>query len=109
MTSTHAACAAAIRKELKAAFPNEKFNVRARTASMMTAVDVYIGDYVETEQANSWGDKIDQSDVMKKANQIVSKYKYGHFDGMTDSYEYSNNRKDIPQVKYVSVRPFSRA
>ena len=32
---------------------------------------------------------------------ITSKYKLGHFDGMTDSYEYSNRRDDVPQVAYV--------
>ena len=33
---------------------------------------------------------------------ISGKYQYGHFDGMTDMYEYSNRRDDIPQSKYVS-------
>jgi predicted RNA methylase len=30
-------------------------------------------------------------------------YQYGHFDGMTDMYEYSNRSQDIPQTKYLSI------
>jgi hypothetical protein len=32
---------------------------------------------------------------------LINEYQYGHFDGMIDCYEYSNNRNDIPQVKFV--------
>lgn len=32
-----------------------------------------------------------------------SKYQSGHFDGMTDMYEYSNSRNDVPQTKYLFV------
>jgi hypothetical protein len=39
----------------------------------------------------------------KKIANELSKYQYGHFDGMTDSYEYSNSRSDIPQTKYMSI------
>lgn len=42
-------------------------------------------------------------EVMKMINEEFDKYQYGHFDGMTDMYEYSNSRKDIPQTKYLSV------
>lgn len=34
-----------------------------------------------------------------------SQFEYGHFDGMTDCYEYSNSRGDIPQTKYLFVNP----
>ena len=33
---------------------------------------------------------------------ITGAYQYGSFDGMTDSYNYTNRRSDIPQVKYVT-------
>jgi len=36
-----------------------------------------------------------------QVNKITKKYQYGHFDGMIDCYEYSNNREDIPQAKFV--------
>lgn len=31
------------------------------------------------------------------------KYKYGRFNGMTDGYDVTNSREDIPQVGYLSV------
>lgn len=34
---------------------------------------------------------------------FTAQYEYGHFDGMTDSYDYSNVRKDIPQVRFLFV------
>ena len=42
-------------------------------------------------------------ETMKKLNKNLSIYEYGHFDGMTDSYEYSNRRDDIPQTKYLHI------
>lgn len=86
--SHHAIAAKAMRAELKAAFPGVKFSVRARTASMMSAIDV------------AWTDG--PTDAAVKA--VASKYQYGHFDGMDDSYHMSNSRADLPaQVKYVQV------
>jgi len=33
---------------------------------------------------------------------LLDRYQYGHFDGMTDCYEYSNKRTDVErQAKYV--------
>jgi len=32
---------------------------------------------------------------------LIGSYEYGHFDGMTDCYEYSNSRADLPQVKFA--------
>lgn len=32
-----------------------------------------------------------------------SQFAYGSFDGMTDSYNMTNNRNDIPQAKFVQV------
>jgi hypothetical protein len=37
----------------------------------------------------------------KKVSEITDKYVMGDFDGMTDSYTYSNIRSDVPQVRYV--------
>jgi hypothetical protein len=33
--------------------------------------------------------------------EYISQFEVGHFDGMTDCYDYSNIRDDIPQVKFV--------
>lgn len=87
-TLTQAAQAAKlIRKDLKKAYPNTKFSVTSSNFSM--------GDSVRI----SWnlGPTID------KINAIVDKYQYGHFDGMTDSYEYSNC-KSFPQTKFVQTQ-----
>lgn len=39
-----------------------------------------------------------------EVDRIISKYQYGHFNGMEDMYESTNRRADIPQSKYVSGR-----
>ena len=85
-TSSHAATSAAIRTELKKAFPNTKFSVTSETFSMGNSVNI------------SWKDGA-TTDKVKK---ITSKYQYGHFNGMEDIYENTNDRNDIPQVKYVT-------
>jgi hypothetical protein len=36
---------------------------------------------------------------------MTDKYQYGHFNGMEDIYEYSNNNDAIPQTKYLFVEP----
>lgn len=70
-----------VKAELKKAFPKVKFSV----TSDYNCVRVY------------WTNGVTVSMV----NEITSKYKLGHFDGMTDSYDYSNRRDDVPQVDYV--------
>ena len=83
--STQAAAAKAIRKELKAAFPSIKFSIRSESFAGGDAVRI------------GWTD----GPTTDKVTDITRKYQYGHFDGMIDLYENSNNRDDIPQVKYV--------
>lgn len=85
-SSSHAATAAAIKAELKAAFPNIKFSVTSDSFSGGDATRI------------RWTDGPTVSEV----ENISAKYQYGHFDGMTDCYESSNSRDDIPQTKYVS-------
>lgn len=41
--------------------------------------------------------------TVAKVKESTAKYQYGHFDGMTDMYEHSNSREDIPQAKHVFV------
>lgn len=83
--SEKAQVATLIRKELKTAFPGIKFSVRSASDGYSSKVDI---DWIDGPTA-------------EKVNEIVSKYKQGHFDGMTDCYEFSNSRDDIPQVSYV--------
>lgn len=86
-TSSHAGAAAAIKVELKAAFPGIKFSVTSDSFSMGDSVHI------------GWTDGPTSNEV----ENISKKYQYGHFDGMTDMYESSNSRDDIPQSKYVSA------
>lgn len=55
------------------------------------------------------GDSVDISltdaTTVEKARAIAGAFQCGHFDGMTDSYEYSNKRDDVPaQVMFVNVQ-----
>ncbi len=86
--SDHAAAAKLIRAELKK--NGIKASVRASTASMTSSVNINLTDCVAP-----W--------VMKEIKLFCSKFQYGDFDGMTDSYNYSNNRDDLPQVRFVFV------
>ena len=85
--STHAAAAKAIRTELK------KNGIKAR----VTCDSYSMGSSVRVELENEapW--------TVKAITSFVNKFQYGHFNGMEDIYEYSNNREDIPQVKFVFV------
>lgn len=82
MKSRAALTASAIKKELKQLFPGVAFSVRSHNYS---SVRITWKDFVSADKITS----------------VVSKYEMGHFDGMTDSYEYTNRRDDIPQVQYV--------
>lgn len=85
--SSAANASAAIKEELKKAFPTIKFSVKSSNFSMGDSVDI------------SWTD----GPTSKEVDAITDKYQYGHFNGMEDIYENSNRREDIPQAKYVST------
>lgn len=88
MKTTQAQAAAMIRKELKK--NGIKAKVTSTSASMMTAVRVnLLEDYCPA--------------VVAKVEAFCNRFQYGHFDSMTDGYDYDNHRDDIPQVKYVTV------
>jgi len=84
-SSSHAGAAAAIKAELKTAFPGIKFSVTSDSFSMGNSVDI------------RWEDGPTDNEV----SDIACKYQYGHFNGMDDIYENTNSRTDIPQAKYV--------
>jgi hypothetical protein len=85
--SSQAAAAKAIREELKTKFPGIAFSVTSECFSGGNSVDI------------SWTD----GPTVDMVEKISKKYQYGHFDGMTDMYEHTNNHDDIPQAKYVQT------
>jgi len=89
MKSTVALTAQAIRKDLKAAYPQTKFSVRSQNYTGGDSIDV---EYTMTLN----GPK--ESDV--KA--LLSKYEDGHFDSMTDMYEYKTGRGELG-TKYLFI------
>ena len=85
--STHAAAAKAIRTQLKK--HGIKGRVTCSTYSMGDSVSVHV------KNVEPW--------AYKEIDTFCNQFQYGSFDGMQDLYEYTNNRDDIPQVKYVMV------
>jgi len=86
--TTHAAAAAMIRAELKKHGISAK--VTSEAYSMGTSIRVHI-----------------KQDLMpaarKEIESFAHRFQYGHFDGMTDSYEYNNRIDGLPQAKFVFV------
>lgn len=85
--STHAHAAKLIREYLKQ--EGIKGSVVAGKASMLTTVDICL------ENASPI--------TRHKVTEYAKQFQYGNFNGMNDTYESTNSRKDIPQVKYVTV------
>lgn len=86
--SEAARCAKLTRQILKANFPGVKFTVRSENYAGGNSVNVWYED----------GPKLED---VKKLTEY--RLQYGHFDGMTDMYEYSNTNEELPQVKYFFV------
>jgi len=86
--SRSANCATAIREELKKEFAGVKFSVKSSNFSGGDSVDI------------TW----ENGPIVQDVESITRKYQYGRFDGMTDMYEYSNTREDLPQSKYIQTR-----
>lgn len=42
--------------------------------------------------------------IVKELEREFAKYEYGYFNGMTDSYEYTNVRNDCPQTRFLFVK-----
>lgn len=82
-----AKAAAAIKAELKSI--GVKASCKSSNFSMGNSVRVTVYDQ--------------SPEMLNQINELCSKYQYGKFNGMDDSYDYTNTREDIPQAKYVSV------
>lgn len=81
--------ASIIKKELKAKYPGVKFSVRSESYTG--------GDSLRVKYA--------VNETTPKVNEIkalCAKYEAGHFDGMTDMYNYTN-RTSGPTVKYLFI------
>ena len=78
-----------IRRMLKSAFPGVKFSVRTEYGSMMDAVNI------------KWEDGPTQASV----DQMLSVFKDGRFDSMTDYYEYNPTEwtRTFGSAKYIST------
>lgn len=82
-----ALCAIEIRKILKKEFPETKFSVRSSNFAGGNAVNV---EYINGPTEDQIKEKIGH-------------FQYGHFNGMEDIYEYSNNIEGLPQTKWLSI------
>lgn len=87
MKSSQAQVAALIKKSLKA--HGIKCKVKSSSFSMGDSVDVTVWDQLPA--------------TMALIESEFAKYQYGKFNGMEDIYEYSNDREDIPQTKYLHI------
>ena len=88
MKTEAAKCGAEVRKYLKAL--GVSASVKSKNFSMGDSVDVRLTAIVDP-------------DTYALIKNDLRQYQYGHFDGMTDSYEHSNRIADIPQTKYLHV------
>jgi len=43
-------------------------------------------------------------DALKELKNYSTQFVYGKFDGMTDSYNFTNWREDVPQTKYLFIQ-----
>jgi len=84
--SEHAQAAAGIRKIIKAA------GLKAKVRS-----EIYSGG------SSVWASVVNPTkEEIESIEAATAKFQMGHFDGMTDMYEYSNSQ-DCPQVKFVFI------
>lgn len=81
--------AQAIRKDLKREYPNTVFTVKSKNYSGGDSVDV---SYVR----RLTGPK------KKDVEAMLAKYSGGHFDGMSDMYEYKSGAGDLT-TKYLFI------
>lgn len=78
-----------IKAELKHKFPKIKFSVSSENFAGGDAVRVRF-------------EKFTGCPTVRDIEAITNKYQSGHFDGMTDCYEYSN-KTEGPTAKFISV------
>jgi len=82
-----AQCATLIRQDLKKNFPNIKFRVQSQSYTGGNSIRVKYENAIPTEAIEN----------------LLAKYQDGHFDGMTDCYNYDKNPENLPRTKYLFV------
>ncbi len=87
MKSTHAQVAALIKKELK------KQGIKCKVKSSIFVGGDDVGVRIFDQPIS----------VALKIEKYCSQFQAGRYSIDSDMYEYSNDRNDIPQVKYVSL------
>lgn len=87
MKTQAAKCAKLIRMVLKQKFPHIKFSVTSQTYSMGNSVNV----------------NYEHKTPREKIEKEIQHFEYGHFDGMNDYYEISNNINNLSQTKFLFV------
>lgn len=91
--SDHAAAGKLIRAELKK--QGIKASVRGQSYSGGDSITVKI----DVQQA----DRVLVPATQQAIEAFCNQFQMGHFNGMEDIYEYSNNIDDLPQVKFVFI------
>ncbi len=76
-----------IRKELKK--HGIKAKVKSENYSMGSSVNITLNNELPK--------------TVELVTSFAKAFQYGHFDGMNDIYEHSNNNDDLPQAKFVFV------
>ncbi len=87
MKTAHAEVASLIKKHLKA----KKIQNKVTSKSFAGGASVTVILFNASDA------------VQKSVADYCAQYEKGNFDGMTDSYNFSNVRRDIPQVKYLMI------
>ena len=87
-TTSHAKAAAMIRSGLKST--GLRVSVRSESFAGGNAVRVTLFNAPAA--------------AVELANQYAKRFQYGNFDGMADSYQYTNRDASLPQVMFVTVR-----
>jgi len=89
MNTRSALTAQAIRKDLKRAYPTTKFTVHSKNYSGGDSISIH---YVQTVTGAK----------EKDIEALLSKYVAGHFDGMTDCYNYNSDNQELT-TKYLFI------
>jgi hypothetical protein len=88
MMTRAAEVAKEIREVLKQQYPTVKFTVHSSVFAGGDAVDISYKD----------------GPPQKEVENLLSKYREGYFDGMTDSYVDFSNRNPAKTVKYLQIQ-----
>ncbi len=91
--SDHAAAGKLIRAELK------KQGIKASVRGQAYAGGDSITVKIDVQQA----DRVLVPATQQAIEAFCNQFQMGHFNGMEDIYEYSNNIEELPQVKFVFI------